>query len=232
LADVDWTLFDFVDFGCSKGGSLDWARRSFKARKGLGVDLDPSKVAQTLEAGFDAVIADATKLEARDAVRFCSMMDFLEHLPGLDVVEASIERAAAVATDFLFIRHPSFEGEGFVEQLGFRQYWWHWRGHTAHPQVAEYCSMFERLGLNQYTIRYRDPITDSDHPSILPVDAPIDQHDYDSALHSPKPRPLPPPPVARSGHPRRAAAVLLVGLGTDSRRGRSLASATRFGRAW
>ena len=175
LREVDWTLFDFIDLGCSKGGSLRFCRKRFDARRGLGVDIKPAKVQQTLDAGFDAVLADATKLDVEDAVRFVSMMDFLEHLPGLDVVEASLERAARVATDFIFIRHPSFEGEGLLENLGLRQYWWHWTGHTAHPQVADYCTMFERLGLSQYTILYREPIRDSDHPSVLPVEAPIDQ---------------------------------------------------------
>lgn len=188
LDQVDWARFDFIDLGCSKGGSLDWCRARFGADRGLGLDLDPSKVEQTREAGFDAVVADATKLEAEDAVRFVSMMDFLEHLPGLDVVEASLARAAHVATDFIFIRHPSFEGEGFVEELGVRQYWWHWSGHKAHPQVADYCSMFQRLGLNQYTIRYRGPVHDSSHPSLLPTDAPVNQHEYDPAVHSPKPQ--------------------------------------------
>ena len=185
--EVDWSHYDFIDLGCSKGGSLGWCRKRFGARRGLGVDLDPRKVEETRAAGFDAVVADATKLDVEDAVRFVSMMDFLEHLPGLDVVEASISRAATVATDFIFIRHPSFEGEGSVESLGVRQYWWHWSGHTAHPQVADYCRMFERIGLNQYVILYREPVRDSLHPSILPVDAPVNQHDYDPAVHSPKP---------------------------------------------
>jgi len=187
FADVDWKRFDFVDLGCSKGGSLDWCGKRFEARRGLGVDLDPGKVHQTLEAGFDAVVADATELDIEDAVRFVSMMDFLEHLPGLDLVEASIERAASVATDFIFIRHPSFEGEGFLEGSGVRQYWWRWSGHTAHPQVADYCGMFERIGLRQYTILYREPVHDSSHPSILPLDAPVNQHAFDPAVHSRKP---------------------------------------------
>lgn len=133
------------------------------------------------------MLADATELDAENAVRFVSMMDFLEHLPGLEVVEASIERAATVASDFLFIRHPSFEGEGFVESFGLRQYWWNWTGHTAHPRVADYCTMFERLGLSQYAILYREPIRESSHPSILPLDAPINEHEFDPDRHSPKP---------------------------------------------
>lgn len=185
--EVDWKRFDFIDLGCSKGGSLKWCGKRFEGRRGLGVDLDPGKVQQTLEAGYDAVVADATKLDVENAVRFVSMMDFLEHLPGLDVIEASIERAASVATDFIFIRHPSFEGEGFLEGSGLRQYWWHWSGHTTHPQVADYCGMFERLGLNQYAILYREPVRDSGHPSILPQDAPINQHEFDPAVHAPKP---------------------------------------------
>jgi SAM-dependent methyltransferase len=187
LYEVDFDAVDFLDLGCSRGGSIRYCRRRFDARRGVGVDLDAVKVEEARDAGFDAIRADATTLELPASVRFISMIDFLEHLPDLDAVEAVIERAASAATDFLYIQHPSFEGEGFVERLGVRQYWWHWSGHTAHPQVADYCGMFERLGLHRYSIRYRGPVRDSDDPSVLPVEAAKNQHAFVPGVHPPKP---------------------------------------------
>ncbi|MBA3421576.1 MAG: class I SAM-dependent methyltransferase [Thermoleophilaceae bacterium] len=184
---VDWGRFDFLDLGCSRGASTAYCRRRFGARRGIGVDLDPVKVGEAVRAGHEAVQADATTLEVPVPVRFVSMIDFLEHLPGLEAVEAVLGRAASVATDFLYIQHPSFEGEGFVEGLGVRQYWWHWSGHTAHPQVADYCSMFERLGLDRYSIRFRGLVRDSRHPSVIPLGTRKNQHAFDPALHPPKP---------------------------------------------
>jgi hypothetical protein len=135
----------------------------------------------------DAVLADAAKPIGEKLVRFVSMMDFLEHLPSLDAVEAVIQGAAAIATDFLFIRHPSFEGEDYLRSLGLRQYWWHWRGHPTHPQVADYCRIFERLGLRLYTITYRGEIRDSLHTTVLLDDEPIDQGAFDPSVHAERP---------------------------------------------
>jgi SAM-dependent methyltransferase len=187
LEDVDWGRYDFVDLGCSKGGSLDYCAKRFGADRGIGLDIDSRKVELARSAGHDAVVADVTQLELHDRVRFVSMMDFLEHLPSLATVEAVLEGAARIATDFLFIRHPSFEGEGYLSCLGLRQYWWHWRGHPTHPHVSDYCQIFDRLGLGLYTIRYSGQIQDSLDASVLVDDEPIDQGAFDPSTHSPRP---------------------------------------------
>jgi hypothetical protein len=185
--DVDWSRYDFIDLGCSHGGSLDYCTKRFGADRGIGLDIDPRKVDEARAGGHEAVVADVTRLELRDQVRFVSMMDFLEHLPSLDAVEAVIQGAAAIATDFLFIRHPSFEGEDYLRSLGLRQYWWHWRGHPTHPQVADYCRIFERLGLRLYTITYRGEIRDSLDTTVLLDDEPIDQGAFDPSVHAERP---------------------------------------------
>jgi len=187
LAGVDWDAVDFLDLGCSKGGSLKFCSRRFDAKRGLGVDLSPRKVELALSQGQNAVLGDATSLGVEKRVRFVSMLNFLEHLPSLEVVEATIAQAARAATDFLFIRHPSFEGEGFAEILGVRQCWWHWRGHTAHIRVSDYCAMFHRLGLDRYKILYGEEVHDTGHESVIPVDAPVDSQQYDPAMMSAKP---------------------------------------------
>jgi SAM-dependent methyltransferase len=186
LAEVDLSKIDFLDLGSSKGGSIAYCVKRFHAGEGLGIDTDPGKVRQAREAGADVVLGDATALGLDKPVRFVSMMQFLEHLPDHAAVEATIASAAAAATDFLFIHHPSFEGEAYLESLGFRQYWWHWRGHPAHVTVEDYCNMFERLGLTSYMIRYIERIEHSSHPTVLPLSAPIDQFDYDAGKHPAK----------------------------------------------
>jgi SAM-dependent methyltransferase len=172
---VDWEDYDFVDLGCSKGGSLQHCLRRFGASRGLGIDIDPAKVQQTRDAGFDAVEVDARTLNLDGQVSFISMLDFFEHLPDLEMVEEILAASARSARDFLYIKHPSFEGQEYVEQLGLRQYWWDWHGHTCHVRVADYCDMFERLGLNTYKIRYIERISSSSHPSVIPTSMPPDQ---------------------------------------------------------
>jgi SAM-dependent methyltransferase len=209
VEDLDWSLYDFIDLGCSSGGSLRYCRERMQARRGVGVDIDPDKVAHTLSAGLDAAVGDATHLRIENRVRFVSMMDFLEHLPGLDAVAAVIESAAGAATDFLFIRHPSFEGEEYLAELGLRQYWWDWSGHKAHIQVADYCRIFDRLGL-QHTIRYLGPVTDSTHDSIHAIDA-IDPHGWSNqGRHDPSVHP--PKPYVRFARPLWRSQEILVAL--------------------
>jgi SAM-dependent methyltransferase len=192
VEDLDWSDYDFIDLGCSTGGSLRYCRERMSVRRSVGVDIDPDKVARARRAGFDAAVGDATDLRLFGEVRFVTMMDFLEHLPGLDIVAAALESAARAATDFLFIRHPSFEGEEYLAELGLRQYWWDWSGHKAHIQIADYCQIFDRIGLTQYTIRYLGAVTDSTHDSIHAIDA-VDPHGWsnqgrhDPAVHPPKP---------------------------------------------
>jgi SAM-dependent methyltransferase len=187
-AEVKWSRYEFLDFGCSKGSSLDFARRRFRARgAGLGVEIDPRKVAQALEKGFDVVEGDLHALRGKRCVRFVSMVQFLEHLPELGEVERVIAKAAELATDFLYIHHPSFDAENLLLSQGLRLYYHHWAGHTAHVRSAQFFEIFERLGLLQYCVRPQKPIFDSSHASILPSTAPIDQHEYDPHLHGPKP---------------------------------------------
>lgn len=187
LATVDWSRYDFIDLGSSKGGSIQFCQKRFRAGRGLGVDKDPIKVATARAKGAEVVLGDATRLPPESSVRFVSMIDFLEHLPDLQVVEDVIASAAAAASDFLFIRHPSFEGEGYLEMLGLRQYWWDWKGHPVHPRVSDYCEILDGLGLRQYVIRYRERIRDSGHPSILTLDTPANHGEFDPSRDPPKP---------------------------------------------
>jgi SAM-dependent methyltransferase len=205
LEEVDWSKYDFLDLGCSAGGSIRHCIKRFGTTRVIGLDRDPRKVLQAREKGFDAIVADVVTLDVNRKVPFVSMLDFLEHLPSLELVEQVIGTAARAATDFLFIFHPSFEGEDYLTELGLRQYWWDWHGHRCHPTVADYCSIFERLNLNQYMIRYVDPVESSGHESILPTSAPIDQHGYDEKKHDRKPK-------VDFAHPLWRAQEIFVGL--------------------
>jgi hypothetical protein len=169
LKEVDWSQYDFLDLGASKGSSLTACEHYFAAGRGLGIDTDPDKVRTSRESGAHVIHADALTLDAVDVVRFVSAIDFLEHLHDLDAVEQMLEIAARVATDFIYVSHPSFEGEHYLASLDVVQYWHTWSGHRAHVEVSDYCCMLERLRLHNFSIQYLGPVTSTDHSSIIPT---------------------------------------------------------------
>jgi Methyltransferase domain len=186
LEQTDLTRYDFIDFGGSKGGSVRYCEGNFSGR-GIGIDISLKKVERARAEGVDVVLGDATKVDVENAVRFVSMIDFLEHLPTLEDVERALAVAARAAREFLFISHPSFEGEPYLRERGFKQYWWDWTAHPSHITVADYRAIFDRLGLSEYVVRYLQPVEHSGHPSVLPIDAPANSGPYDPAEHPPKP---------------------------------------------
>jgi hypothetical protein len=105
-----------------------------------------------------------------------------------------------VATDFIFIRHPSFEGEAMLRSLGLRQYWHNWSGHPNHMRVSDFCEALDALGLHRYAIHYLGRVEDSSDPTILPLGTPRNSHAYDPEVHPPKPALVLPEPVWRAQH--------------------------------
>lgn len=189
--DIRTGCYDFADFGSCEGGSIDYCKRRFGAERGVGIDILQREVDKMRARGFDALCADITTFDCPAAsFRFVSMMDFLEHLPDFAVVERILATAKRIARDFLFIRHPSFEDEHYLNAIGLKQYWTDWPGpggHTAKMTVADFTRIFAKLNLYQYSITYRKPAHDSGDRVILPIDAPPNQHDYDEATHGTKP---------------------------------------------
>lgn len=186
LKEVDLADYDFLDFGSNSGGSIEYCELHVGGR-GLGIDNDPKVVSAAQAAGRDVVYGDITTLQARSIVRYVSMFDFLEHLPNYEVVRTMIGVAAAVAREFILIRHPSFEDEAYLRAIGFKQYWQDWPiAHPSHLLLSDLTEMLRAVGAEKLELEYVDPIWDSSHPSILPLSAPHHQHGYDFEKHGHK----------------------------------------------
>lgn len=180
--------YDFVDFGASKGGSIDYALRKLGGTRGLGIDADPKKVEVMVEAGYDCVQADITRLELpSDSVKFVVMSHFLEHLSDVESVEKAIRSAAEVASDFLFIQGPYFDDDEFLASQGLKFYWSDWHGHKCHLTSSLLRRILLNLGLEDHVILGRSRVNDSFDSTIHPLDSPRDQHAYDPDIHSGKP---------------------------------------------
>ena len=105
----------------------------------MSLDINPKKVAAARAAGFDAKVADLTKLDPEDigTVRFVIMSHFLEHLPDCKAAQACIESACGIAEKFVIIRQPYFDADGYLFSLGLKLYWSDWAGHPYHMSSLE-----------------------------------------------------------------------------------------------
>ena len=90
--------YDFIDFGCSNGGSIKWANSVFPGSRGIGIDIAPNKIEATRAAGYDAVLLDALELGTSPRiVDFCILSHFLEQLNSYRDAKAMLTKACAAA---------------------------------------------------------------------------------------------------------------------------------------
>ena len=185
--------FDFVDFGCSTGGSMEFARGRLGGVRGLGLEMDPAKVAACRKAGFEAHEIDVSTLDPRrtGTVRFSVLSHFLEHLPSLKLAGKCIESAIAVSDEFVLIRQPYFDADYYLKALGLNLYWSNWIGHKNHMMARDFRDILDPLLARRRFRRYfmfsRSRIADSNDPCLHPLSSPIDQCEWDAAVHGEKP---------------------------------------------
>ena len=183
--------YEFLDFGCSAGGSLGRYGKMFGAKgKGLGLDISPEKVKKTREAGFDAVECDLTKLRVEKKVRFIVMSHFLEHIPDANDVEKIINNACRSASEFVFIRQPYFDADPYLFKEGFKFFWSDWHGHPNNMTMLDIHNILSPI-LSKGTIRRfslygLDLVKDSSSPDIHNINSPVDQHGWEAGKHSEK----------------------------------------------
>ncbi len=176
----DLKKYDFLDLGCGDGGSIEYCKKHFNVKDGIGIDIREHRVKKAKDLGYSAIYGDIFDINVDYKFKFVSFMDVLEHLGGIDFSMKMIKKASTLASDFIFIRHPSFEDIDYLENLGLKITWYDWTDHTSLIKLTDYCQTFDRLGLKQYCFNFRKPITSSEDKYVIPYDSPIDTLEYNS----------------------------------------------------
>lgn len=179
--EYDLSKYDFLDLGSKKGGSIQYCQKRFSA-KGIGIDINEDHVKVGLAAGYDMIKQDILKLDIDHKFKFVSALDFLEHLPNIEAAERIVKKMSELASDYLFIRHPSFDDIEYLESNELKITWTDWEGHTAMMRAYDYANMFRKLGLNQYCFLYRKDLVDSSNEFVVPLKAPVNTLKYSKDL--------------------------------------------------
>ena len=181
---------DYIDFGCSKGGSLAFAKKRFNGRRGLGIDIDQSKVEKTSAAGYDAIVYDIHNIPDEKLVRFVVLSHFLEHVPFNSHVKDFIRKACSISTEFVYIQQPYFDADSYLFEEGFKLFWSDWSGHPNRMTSLELWLLLRDLKKEGLPITFSlhtfKPIVDSTDACIHSLASPIDQHDYNANIHPTK----------------------------------------------
>jgi len=184
---------DFIDFGCSSGGSLSYAMKTLGGVKGIGIDIDEKKVAKTKDAGFLALHGDLTRIRPLSKrVRFVIMSHILEHIPSIKDVKSCIRSAVNSSKEFIYIQQPYFDSDPLFMQHGLKTYWSDWHGHPNRMTSLEFHNILQPMlkeGLiDNFSIYGRKPITKSKDAALLNLSEPQDQSRWDKKIHSKKPK--------------------------------------------
>jgi|GEM_PF-1764054 hypothetical protein len=183
---------EFIDFGASKGGSINLAKKYFCkfSGKGVGIDIDPEKIDIMKKAGYDAFCEDVVSLSLKEKVRFIVMSHFLEHIDGFENSKKCLESAANNSTEFFYIQQPYFDADGYLFSKKLKFFWSHWGGHPNRIGVLDFYKILEELKLSEKIDRYAiygyNEIKSSKDGKLLPLSASADQHHYDINVHPKK----------------------------------------------
>lgn len=184
--------FDAIDWGSSKGGSLEYIEKKFGLSDVVGIDIDPVKVAEARNAGRAILTADATAIDINpDVVSASFMFHFLEHLPSKAHARLVLRNACRASRDMAIIRQPFFGSDEELLRMGLKFAWSTWKGHSNLMSTLDFYEILRDLqseGLIQsFRIGYGIPILDTGDSQILPLTAASEAPYYEQERDGPKP---------------------------------------------
>ena len=179
---VNVEQLDFVDIGCSTGGSFNFAKGRY-GKNGLGIDIEPEKVKQSINNSAPAVQLNACNIKIfnDNATKVVTMLDFLEHLPDLDTIARVLKESTRIASNSIFIKGPMFYDE-YLNNLGLQFYWSNWTGHPTHVEPVNIIEIMEKNNQSNYKLHYIDQVYNSKNKCIHPLNGHEDRHDYDPVM--------------------------------------------------
>ena len=178
--------FDFIDLGAKTGKMRKYAKNNFGGQSGLHVEIEEIYIKEMEDNNIPCIQADITNLSfPKNSVDFVVSTHTIEHLPDLKAIEDVIEMATNTATEFVYLTWPSFDSSEYLKKNNLTHFFSTMQGHTCHATLDDLRKILEKLNLDGICASW-DPIYDSNHHSIVPLNSPVDTGPYTNDL-DPKP---------------------------------------------
>lgn len=184
--------FQALDWGSSKGGSMDHVVDRFGYDLVVGIDLSPDKNRMARQGGRVIIEADAVAVEVGEAVVEAGFLyHFLEHLPSMREAETVLAKACRASRHAVYVRQPMFGADERLLELGLRFSWSTWASHPNRMTTLDFHTVLRALRgqgvLRDFRIGYGHPVATTMAECILPLTADPEAAAYDQNLHDPKP---------------------------------------------
>lgn len=138
--------------------------------------------------GYEAIEADITEIDyLQKSVRFVVASHFLEHLPSLILAGRCLRSAIKTARDFVFVRQPWFDSDGYLLANQLKLYWSDWQDHLCHMITLDFVKILSRSsGVERFVIYGAHRIRSSEDQAVHSIFSPQDQHGWVQGLHPAK----------------------------------------------
>jgi SAM-dependent methyltransferase len=178
--------YDFIDLGCSEGGSFDIGYK-LAGPNGLGIDLSDAKVEKAKKLGRNVIQGDITQVDLPDhSANLVICSHVLEHLKTKEAIQKTVEQAIRLAKRNVHFRGPWFDADDYLAKHDLKCYWSDWHGHPSHVKTWELGQLLEPYK-QKVTWAFIDQILDSNNDCILHISTEQDQHHFDPKIHPEKP---------------------------------------------
>ena len=180
---------DFIDIGCSKGGSYKFIQKKFNFENGLALDIDIKKVKEAIKNNTPAIRLDATKMNIfnDNACKLISIIHTLEHFPNEYIIKDVLKESIRIASNTIYIKGPMYY-QDYLSNKGFQFYWSHWKGHTCLIEPETIINIMKEFGENNYKLNFyhKHLVKNSNDTCIHSINGLIDRHHYDKNIDPPK----------------------------------------------
>ena len=161
----------FYDFGSGRGNSMIMAAKIWGG-VGVGFEASEPRRNEAINRGLDCRPGNMIEVMptiADNSARYVILNHILEHMESATIARNVVEHACRIASEFVFIAGPWFDGDGELFAGGCKMFASDWpEDHPTRVTMLDLHRAYTDSGcVKEYTIWGRGRIPDTDHPYVF-----------------------------------------------------------------